>query len=103
MKARPSDSKATLHAHHEHVVEITIRKDQLEKKGFSTFPALSACALQPLPRMADKGDTLLFRFHLEDWNNVVNDFLDDRTISFDNFRVLQHETNRAKGIQFLAE
>jgi hypothetical protein len=43
---------------------------------------------------------LQFRFHLEDWNNVVNDFLDERMISFSNFHVLTEERDRSKGIQF---
>jgi hypothetical protein len=100
MKANPSGTKPTLRSYNEHVVEVTILKEELQRRGFSTFPALSACAIHPLPRMTDAGNTLAFRFHLEDWNNVVNDFLDDRMIPFENFRVLTKETNRAKGIQF---
>lgn len=99
MKARPSDSKASLRPYREHVVEVTIEKSQLEKR-FSIFPALCACAIQPLPRITDPGSTVLFHFHLEDWNNVVNDFLDDRSIPFANFRVLTEERDRAKGIHF---
>jgi hypothetical protein len=99
MKSHPSGSRAVLRSYNEHVVEVTILKNQLERR-FSIFPALSACAIQPLPRMADAGDALLFRFHLEDWNNVVGDFLEERSIPFDNFRVLTEETHRAKGIQF---
>jgi len=98
MKANPSGSRVTVRSNNEHVVEVTILKSQLEKR-FSLFPALSACAIQPLPRINDAGETLLFRFHLEDWNNVVGDFLEERMIPFDNFRVLTEETNRAKGIQ----
>lgn len=99
MKARPSDSRASLRPYREHVVEITIQKEQLERR-FSIFPALCACAIQPLPRINDAGEKLSFRFHLEDWNNVVNDFLDERSISFENFRVLTEERDRAKGIHF---
>jgi hypothetical protein len=100
MKANPSGSRTALRSYNEHVVEVSILKSQLQQRGFSVFPALSACAIHPLPRMTDAGDSLQFRFHLEDWNNVVNDFLDDRSIPFVNFRVLTKETNRAKGIQF---
>jgi hypothetical protein len=102
MKAHPSGSRVTLRSNNEHVVEVTILKSHMEKR-FSIFPALTACAIQPLPRITDTGETVLFRFHLEDWNNVVNDFLDERMIPYDNFRVLTAETNRAKGIQFLSE
>jgi hypothetical protein len=101
MKAHPSDSRTALRHHREHVVEVTIQKDQTEKNGFSLFPVLCAAAIQPQPRMTDAGTSLLFRFHLEDWNNVVNDFLDDRGISFENFRVLTEEKDRAKGIRML--
>jgi hypothetical protein len=101
MKAHPSDSRLAVRPYREHVVEVTIRKDQLEPKGFSIFPVLCATAIQPLPRITDAGDRLLFRFHLEDWNNVVIDFLEDREISFDNFRVLTEERDRAKGIRRL--
>jgi hypothetical protein len=103
MKARPSDSQTAQRHYREHVVEVTIRKDQTERKGFSLFPALCATAIQPLPVMTDAGDSLLFRFHLEDWNNVVHDFLDDREISFENFRVLTEERDRAKGIRMLPD
>jgi len=100
MKVHPSDSRSVLHPYREHVVEVTIVKHQLERKGFSIFPVLCAAAIQPLPRITDPEDALLFRFHLEDWNNVVNDFLEDRQISFDDFRVLTEESDRAKGIRF---
>lgn len=100
MKARPSDSRSFLRPYREHVVQVTIRKDQIEKKGFSKYPVLCACAVQPLPRISDPGESLLFHFHLEDWNNVVNDFLDERMIAFENFRVLTEERTRAKGFQF---
>lgn len=103
MKARPSDSRAALRRSREHVVEVTIPKAQIEKRGLSVFPALCACAIQPLPRITDVGDSLLFHFHLEDWNNVVNDFLDERGITFGDFRVLTEERDRAKGIQFAFE
>ncbi len=100
MDARPSDSRSSTRPYREHVVEVTIQKDQIEKR-FSIFPALCACAIQPLPRITDAGSTLQFRFHFEDWNNVVNDFLDERMISFNHFRVLTEERDRSKGIQFL--
>jgi len=100
MKARPSDSRSALRPYREHVVEVMIRKDQLERKGFSIFPVLCATAIQPLPRMTDAGDSLMFRFHLEDWNHVVEEFLEDRSIPFDNFHVLTEEKDRAKGIRF---
>jgi hypothetical protein len=99
MKARPINSRTSLPPFREHVVEVTIRKDQIEKR-FSIFPALCACAIQPLPRITDAGETVSFRFHLEDWNNVVNDFLDERLIPFSDFRVLTEERDRSKGIQF---
>lgn len=99
MKARPFNSKTSLPPYREHVVEVMIRKDQIEKR-FSIFPALCACAIQPLPRITDVGETLPFRFHLEDWNNVVNDFLDERMIAFSDFRVLTEENDRSKGIHF---
>jgi hypothetical protein len=101
MKAHPSDSRSVVRPYREHVVEVTIRKDQLERKGFSIFPFLCATAIQPLPGITDAKDMLLFRFHLEDWNAVVSDFLEDRNISFDNFRVLTEERDRAKGIRRL--
>jgi hypothetical protein len=101
MKARPSDSRAALRPYREHVVEVMIRKDQTERKGFSFFPALCATAIQPLPSMTDAGDALLFRFHLEDWNSVVEDFLAARNVAFENFRVLTEEKDRAKGLRFL--
>jgi hypothetical protein len=100
MKARPSDSRSALRPFREHVVEVTIKKDQIERKGFSSFPLLCACAVRPLPKLTDTSDSLSFRFHLEDWNNVVNDLLDKRNISFDNFYVHTEESDRAKGIQF---
>ena len=101
MKVHPSDSRSVLRPYREHVVEIKIPKDQLTRSGFSLFPALCAMAIQPLPNMAAAGDAVLFRFHLEDWNNVVSDFLEDRDISFDNFHVLTEERDRAKGIRRL--
>jgi hypothetical protein len=96
MDAKQYDRPASVRAQLEHVVEVSILKDHFEHKRINYFPAVCACAIPPLPRLSDPGKNIIFRFYLEDWDNVVGTLLENHMIPHESFRILTRENQRPK-------